>query len=611
MNANRSSDLVFAKIMAIVFSLVILLTACGAPLVAQPTAEPTQATDASLTKTLTETPTEVVPTRGQGGTLTLLYFQAPTIVNPHLSVGDKDLAASRITYEPLANFDKNGNMLPILAAEIPTIDNGELASNGTSVTWKLKQDIKWADGEPFTADDVLFTYEYVINPEVKTTSAAAYAEIDRVEVLDDYTVKITFKKPTTSWFTPFVSQLGMIIPRHIFEAYNGANAIDAPENLKAMGTGPYYVSEFRNEDVLIIGGNAVTTNKIIYEINPYYRDPNKPFFSKVEVSGGGDLDTAVEAGKEGLVDYVWNIAISEERLVEVEAAGKGVAVVVPSSFVERIMFNFSDPNKETTDGERSSEQFPHPFLSDLAVRQAIAMAINREVIAIPYGRGGTFTTNILVDPPIYASSHNKYNYDPQKAAEILDNAGWVDANGDGIREKDGVELRLVFQTSIQSLRQKTQEQVKKDLGTIGISVELKQIDSSIFFGHPQDTTDTRRQFYADLQEFAYSNKSPDPTAYMAGWACNQVAQKENEWSLPNWSRYCNPEFDKLFQQAANELDQNKRAELFVQMNELLIQDVAVIPIVALTTPVIVSKDLKGYEFTAWDSDIWNIQDWYK
>jgi peptide/nickel transport system substrate-binding protein len=239
------------------------------------------------------------------------------------------------------------------------------------------------------------------------------------------------------------------------------------------------------------------------------------------------------------------------------------------------------------------------------------MAINRDAIAAPYGRGGTFTSNILVDPPVYASANNKIEYNPQKAAELLDEAGWIDTNGDGVREKDGIELRLIFQTSIQNLRQKTQDQVKKDLEAIGIGVDLKQIDSSIFFGPVKDTTDTRRQFYADLEEFAYSNKSPDPTAYMAGWTCDQIAQKENEWSLPNWSRYCNPKFDELFQQAATELDQNKRAELFVQMNEILIQDAAVIPLAALNTPVLVSKDLKGYDFTAWDSDPWNIQDWYK
>lgn len=591
-------------VMVLVMLLMLVLVSCGAPTTKPPsTIEPTQGA--------TEAPTETISARGHGGTLTLLYFQAPTIVNPHLSQGDKDLSASRITYEPLASFNKDGVMVPILAAEIPSLDNGELASDGTSVTWKLKQGVLWADGEPFTALDVAFTYKYITNPEVKATSTAAYSEVSSVDVVDDYTVKVSFKEPTTSWYAPFVGQFGMVIPSHIFETYNGANAPEAPENLKAVGTGPYYVSEFRNEDVLIIGGNAVTTNKIIYKINPFYRDPDKPFFSQVELRGGGDLDTAVEAGKEGLVDFVWNTAVSEDRLKDAESTGKALAIGAPSSFVERIMFNFCDPNKETADGERSSIKFPHPFLTDLTVRTAIAMAINREAISSPYGRGGTLTTNILAEPPIYASKNNKFEYNPQKATELLDQAGWKDANGDGIREKDGVELRLTFQTSIQALRQRNQEQVKKDLEAIGFAVELKQIDSSIFFGPVKDTTDTRRQFYADLEEFAFSNKSPDPTAYLAGWTCDQIAQNENEWSLPNWSRYCNPEFDVLFKQSTTELDQNKRAALFVKMNELLIRDVAVIPLVKLTNPVIVSIDLKGYDFTAWDAEIWNIADWYK
>jgi peptide/nickel transport system substrate-binding protein len=603
MNKTGFSKLSLVKTMIIGLTLTIILTSCGAPATPPPTAEPIQVATAALT--------EAAPTRGQGGTITLLYFQAPTIVNPHLSQGDKDLSASRITYEPLASFNKDGAMVPLLAVEIPSLDNGELAADGTSVTWKLKQDVKWADGEPFTADDVLFTYQYITNPDVKATSISAYTDVDKVEVLDDYTVKVSFKKPTTSWYSPFVGPFGMIIPRHIFEAYNGAKAADAPANLNAVGTGAYYVSEFRNEDVLIIGGNAVSTNKIMYEINPYYRDPSKPFFSKVELRGGGDLELAVQTGKEGLADFVWNTAVSEDELVDAESTGKSLAIGAPSSFVERIMLNFSDPNQETADGERSSLQFPHPILSDPLVRQAIAIAIDREAITAPYGRGGTLTTNILAEPPSYASLNNTYDYDPKKASELLDQAGWVDTNGDGIREKDGMELHLTFQTSIQALRQRTQEEVKKDLAAIGIAVELKQVDSSIFFGPPTDTTDTRRQFYADLEEFAFSNKSPDPTAYLAGWTCEQIAQKDNDWSLPNWSRYCNPEFDDLFKRSTTELDEGKRAELFVKMNELLIQDAAVIPLVKLTNPVIVSIDLKGYDFTAWDAEIWNIADWYQ
>jgi len=596
---------IFHKALTVGLLLVFVTVGCGTPAATPlpPTAEPIQAA--------TEAPTETQPARGQGGTLTLLYFQAPTVVNPHLSPGTKDLSASRLTYEPLASFDKDSQLTPFLAAEVPSLENGQVAADGSSVTWKLKQDIKWADGEPFTADDVLFTYQYIMNADVKSSSAGSYGEVESVEVLDDYTVKVNFKQPTAAWYAPFVGPFGMIIPRHVFEEFNGANFADAPANLEAVGTGPYFVSEYRKEDVLIIGGNAVSTVKIIYQINPYFREPDKPFFSKVELQGGGDLNLAGQAAKDGAVDFAWNLALSEDTLVDIESGGKMQVIAPPSAFVERIMINFTDPNKETADGERSSLQFPHPFLSDLKVRQAISMAIDREAIAAPYGRGGKLTTNILAEPSFYASPNNAFNYNPQKAAQLLDEAGWVDSNSDGVREKDGVELRLVFQTSIQALRQAAQEQVKKDLEAIGFAVELKQIDSSIFLGPPKDTTDTRRQFYADFEEFAFSNKSPDPTAYMAGWVCDQAAQKENDWSLPNWSRYCNPEFDALFHQAAAELDPEKRTELFVRMNELLIQDVAVIPLVNTTQPMAISVDLKGYEATPWDVEVWKIADWYK
>ncbi|HLD92794.1 MAG TPA: peptide ABC transporter substrate-binding protein [Anaerolineales bacterium] len=593
-----------ARLLSVGLALTLLITSCGAPAAPMATAVPRQA--ATLAP-----PTQAVSARGQGGILRLLYFQAPTIVNPHLSPGTKDLSASRITYEPLASFDKDSKLIPLLAAEVPSVENGQVAADGTSATWKLKKDVKWADGEPFTADDVLFTYQYILNPDVKSSSAGAYSEVESVEVLDDYTVKVNFKQPTAAWYAPFVGPFGMIIPRHIFEDYNGANFADAPENLQAIGTGPYFVSEYRKEDVLIIGGNAVSTVKIIYEINPYFRERDKPFFSKVELQGGGDLNLAGQASKEGTVDFAWNLALPEDTLVGIESAGKVRVLAAPSSFVERIMINFTDPNRETADGERSSLQFPHPFLSDLQVRRAISMAIDRETIAAPYGRGGKLTTNILVEPSFYASPNNAFEYNPQKAATLLEDAGWVDSNEDGVREKDGVELRLVFQTSIQPLRQAAQEQVKKDLEAIGFAVELKQIDASIFLGPPKDTTDTRRQFYADLEEFAFSNKSPDPAAYMAGWVCDQAAQKENDWSLPNWSRYCNPEFDALFNQAAAELDPDKRTELFVRMNELLIQDVAVIPLVNTTLPTAISVDLKGYDATPWDVEVWKIADWYK
>jgi peptide/nickel transport system substrate-binding protein len=482
--------------------LLALLAACGTSAPPNGETDPEHTEDAEqeedfLTSEETESE-EQVSARGQGGTLRLFYHQAPTTLNPHLSQSNKDLNASRITYEPLASFDKNGEMVPFLATEVPSLDNGGVASDGTSVTWQLKEDVLWSDGEPFTADDVLFTYEYVSNPDVASTSAAAYAGIDSVEVLDEDSVRVNFKAPTAAWFLPFVGPQGMILPRHVFEEHNGPDAADAAANLLPVGTGPYRVTDFVEEDILIIGDNAVSTVKIVYEANPFFREPDKPFFGTVELQGGGDINLAVLATKEGLVDFAWNIRVGEEALTDMESGGNAVAVVALGPFVERIMINFTDPNSETAGGERSSVEFPHPFLTDEAVRQAIALAIDREAVADVYGRSGRFTPNIATQPAYIDSPNTSYEYNPARAELLLEEAGWVDSDGDGIREKDGVELRILFQTSIEPLRQFAQQQVKSDLEAIGFEVELKTIDSSIFFGSPENTIDTRRQFYGAL-----------------------------------------------------------------------------------------------------------------
>jgi peptide/nickel transport system substrate-binding protein len=550
--------------------------------------------------------------RGAGETLRLFYWQAPTVLNPHLSAGTKDLSASRITYEPLASYDRDGTLVPFLAAEIPSLENGGVAPDARSVTWKLKQGVQWSDGTPFTADDVHFTFEYVTNPDVASTSLANYAMIERVEVVDDYTVTIHFVDVTPAWSLPFVGVQGMIIPRHVFADFAGANAQEAPANLVPVGTGPYRVVEYRTEDVLVIGEDAVSTIKVIYEPNPFYREPDKPFFSRVELQGGGgDALFALQTVMDDQIDFAWNTQADDATLEAFEADGNHKALVSFDAFTERIMINFTDPNAETADGERSSMQSPHPFLTDKRVRQAIALAVDREAIAALYGRGGRATTNILVQPPGYDSPNTQAFgvFDLERAAALLDEAGWVDSDGDGVRDKDGVKMSLVFLTSISATRQGAQEIVKAALESIGVEVQLKSVDSSIFLGPPGESTNTRRQFYADLEEFAFSNKNPDPAAYMQAWTCEESAQMANNWSLSNWSRYCNPAYDELYAQAARELDPELRRQLFIQLNDFLIEDVAVIPLVHLGMISAINADLVGLNTTPWDVEVWNIADW--
>src|SRR5215213_10747752 len=153
------------------------------------------------------------PTKaGGGGVLKLMYWQAVTLLNPHFAVGTKDQEGSRVFYEPLAGWDNDGNLVPILAAEVPTRDNGGLSPDGTTVTWKLKRGVKWHDGQPFTADDVLFNYEYAVDPATAATTSGSYTSLKSVEKVDDHTVRIAFKEPTPFWADPFVGVVGMMIP---------------------------------------------------------------------------------------------------------------------------------------------------------------------------------------------------------------------------------------------------------------------------------------------------------------------------------------------------------------------------------------------------------------
>lgn len=542
--------------------------------------------------------------------LRLLLWQAPTTLNPHLASGIKDQTASRVSYEPLASFDQAGTLVPFLAAEIPSLDNGGVAADGKSVTWKLKPDVTWSDGVPFTAKDVLFTYQFITNPDVGSSSATSYKTVKSVEAIDDHTVKVSFKDVTPAWALPFVGVQGLIIPEHIFSQFNNAQASSAPANLAPVGTGPYMATEFRTEDVLVIGEDVVNTVKIIYSPNPHYREPEKLRFKQVTLQGGGDATVAANAVlRDGVVDYAWNLQVDDKTLSELEAKGVGKVALSWGSYTERVMFNFTDPNQEADEGERSSTKFAHPFLSDKAVRLALASAVDRQKIAGLYGRTGRVTSDILVAPSVFDSPNTSYTFDLKKAAAILDGSGWVDSDGDGARDKKGVQLHVLFQTSVNPVRQQTQDIIKHDLESIGVMVENKMIDSSIFLGSANDNTNTRRHFYADLEEFAYGNKSPDPGAYMRGWTCAEAAQLANAWSGLNWSRYCNPAFDALYEASSTEMDSDKRRQLFVQMNDLLIADAAVVPMVHWADVSGLGKDVEGFSPTPWDSETWNIADW--
>lgn len=532
--------------------------------------------------------------------LRLLYSRAPVTLNPHFATGVQDFEAGRIVFEPLASADAEGNLVPILAAEIPTVENGGVAADGLSVTWRLKPDLQWADGTPLTAEDVVFTYELVTNPQIAAATAQYYEAIATVEAIANDTVRITFKAPTAAWQIPFTGQTGVILPQHQFAAYSPAEVRDADLNQTPIGTGPYRVTAFQ-------------PGSVIYEPNPNYRG-GVPAFQRVELVGGlAPYAAAREVLETGTADFAHNLQIEAEILTELQTSGAGKVVPVFGGLVERIMLNPTDPNAETESGERASLAAPHPFLSDVRVRRAIAHAIDRDAIAETlYGFTGRPTDHLFIAPQVdVASTEVIYDYDLDQARALLEAAGWQDTNDNGIRDRNGVEMRLVFQSSVNPVRQQTQTLVRDSLREIGIEVEIKRVRVDDFFSADPEQTNSINHFYADMQAYTTGNDHPDPTIYLNWWTCDQIAAQDNNWQKPNNARYCNETYDALWQSASQELDRSRRIALIQQMDALLSEDVAAIPIVHRAIANGVSTTLIGMTPTPWDTSTWDIAQWQR
>jgi peptide/nickel transport system substrate-binding protein len=542
--------------------------------------------------------------RGSQGTLKMLFWQAPTILNPHLSLGSKDFNASRVCLEPLLSANAAGVLTPVLAAEVPTRQNGGLSADGRTVTYRLKRGVKWADGRPFTSDDVVFTFHFVTNKETAATTYSSYLNVAKVEPLDTYTVRVTFRDPTPGWYVPFSGWQGMIVPRHVLDAYVGNNARNAPFNLKCFGTGPYKVDMFRPGDL------------IIYSVNEYYRDPNKPAFSQVQLKGGGDPVSAARAVVEtGEYDYAWSLQVEWPVLEHMLQGGKGAALSEIGNGVEQIFLNQSDPNKEI-DGQRSSIKSQHPFLTDVKVRQAMAMAIDRVTMARQlFGAQGDATSNILTMPSRLGSKNTRIVFDIERASRLLDEAGWQ-RGSDGIRQKGGVKLQLTYVTTVSTLRQKEQQIVKDGWTALGIATTLKAVDAGVFFSTSPGNTDTYPHFYNDAEMFTNGPGSPFPLAYMAtfysGDPAKHIPQKENNWSGLDFTRWVSKEYNASYEQAQRELDPKKSDALFVKMNDLVVGEGASIPLINRKQVAVRAGTLDtAHNLTPFDAETHNLADWRK
>ena len=319
----------------------------------------------------------------------------------------------------------------------------------------------------------------------------------------------------------------MILPKHLFADYIGSKSRDAPANLKPVGTGPYMFVDFKPGDVLLA------------KANPNYHVPNRPYFDTLEIKGGGDAVSAARAVLQtGEYDYAWNMQVEDEILLKLEFGGTGKVDIKPTGNVEHIQLNVTDPSVEV-DGERSSITTKHPLFSDPAVRKAIGLLIDRASIQkFIYGRTAVATANFVNNPERFKSNNIKAEFNIDKANQLLEAAGWKKGT-DGIRAKDGKQLKFQFQTSINAPRQKTQAIIKQACQKAGIEIELKSVVASVFFSSDTANPDTYPHFYADAQMYNTTMNQPDAGFFMNQYVSWQAATKENKWQGRNVSRWQN------------------------------------------------------------------------
>ncbi len=541
--------------------------------------------------------------RGSDGNVNVLYWQAVSILNPYLSSGTKDVEASSLVLEGMAGFDETGVVFPRLAESVPTVENGGVSADLTQITWKLKPGLLWSDGSAVTSADAKFTYEYCTHPEGGCAQAARYEGIKSIDTPDDLTIVVTFTAAKPNPYQAFVGGTSPIIQKAQFENCLGAAAATCTAaNFGPIGTGPFMVTDFKVNDV------------VTFAANPNYRDPAKPAFATMTLKGGGEAAASARAVMEtGEFDYGWNTQINPELQAQMAAGGKGEFVSGFGTLVERIEMNMTDPSPDLAEGERATPKHPHPFLSDIRVRKALSMSIDRNLLVeVGYGAAGRPTCNLVPAPEMFASDNTEcLTQDMAGAKALLDEAGWT-MGSDGVREKDGKKLSILYQTSTNAVRQDFQALVKGWWNELGVQVELKNIDAGVYFGGDPGSPDTFQKFYADVEMYANNFDGTDPEPYLGQYLCNKIPGPENQWQGENINRFCDPAYDALWAELSKTAEMSKRAEIAKKLNDMLTKDsFVVVALVDRGRLSAKSNTLGGAVLNTWDTELWNAQDWFR
>jgi peptide/nickel transport system substrate-binding protein len=522
--------------------------------------------------------------------VTMGIYQEPENLNTYIGVQTVITYVHKPFAEYLIDVNEKGEYFPVLAAEVPSVENGGVSEDGLTITYKLKKGIQWSDGQPCTSADIKFTWEAIVNPKNLVKSRSGYELIESVETPDDYTAVVKYKE----YYAPYLTRFAPVLPKHILDKLDNMN--DAPYNRMPVGTGPFRVTEW-------VSGDHITMEK-----NPYYREADKVKIDKLFFKIIPSREVGIAQIQAGDVDGVWDLIEAQIPMME---KNPEISLCLSNALVsERLIMNHSTPLAPNN----GNPDYPHPILADLRVRQAIQYGIDKNTIIdkLLYGKARPGTTEIP-DGWAHNPDVKPTEYNPEKAKQLLEAAGWK-PGADGIREKDGTRLRLKITTTTgNKLREMVEQVLVAQLKDVGIEFYIENVPSSVLFGSWSNDADRKKGRY-DILMYTTGPGIDPHQQYEGYFHSKNIPTEANGGSGYNYTRHRDAELDKWLDLAGKAPSLEKRAEAYRKAQERVAE---IIPHIYLYRRVNVHafrNNVKGWIPNGYGIidavATWNVADWY-
>ncbi|MBZ0276290.1 MAG: peptide ABC transporter substrate-binding protein [Anaerolineae bacterium] len=525
----------------------------------------------------------VAPAMAQDGNMVNVVLQQELdTLNPIYTQMWFATTVQDLLFAPAWWIDDTGSPVPALVTEIPSVENGGVSADGTVITLHLRDDAKWSDGEAITSADFVFTYDMIMNDANTPSSRFPWDEkISGIEAPDALTVVVTYKEAYAAWLATLFSVTTPPLPEHVLRpVFESEGTLDNAEWNRSpnVTSGPFLFQEWE-------AGSHITLTA-----NPDYFG-GAPKVDGFFIRFVPDDATVVASLVSGDSDVGTFIALGDTPALE--EAGVNIELV-NSGYNEGWFFNMS-------------AELGNPALQDVNVRRALVMAFNRDQINADLNLGITYTGASFWEQTPYANPDVKaLPFDLEGAAAMLDAAGWVDSNGDGTRDKDGVELSLRYVTNTRQIRQDVQAVVQQDMASIGVGIQIENYPSDLFFASYADGGPCATGQF-DICEYSVAPNFPDPDT--SRFTCAEVTSDDNPEGI-NDNHYCNPALDELFAAEGRETDFNARVAIFQQIDQMFADELFWIPVWYDPDLWAINGNVTGALVSGADP-LWNAVSWEK